>query len=71
MEGKSLYEIGQVLYTIDAHKIKSFTVESVAIYIYKDKTTVYYREAKEYGIGELYDEKHCFPTKEMLLKSLD
>lgn len=70
MEGKSLYEIGQKLYTLDDFKVKEFTVSGIWISISSDKkVSVEYRDENGYKVN-YHNEKHCFPTREMLIHSL-
>lgn len=67
MEGKSLFQIGQTLYTIDEHKIKEFSIQEVTIRLNSDGMAVFYK-----GDGwAMYDEKYCFTTKDALIRSLE
>ena len=72
MEGKSLYEIGQKLFTISDHKLVEFTVTGIWISIDKNKKVgvSYLDETKPYN-AKYHKEEHCYPTKESLIRNLE
>ena len=70
MEAKSMYSIGQKLFTIDDHKIKEFEVEKIYIHISEKGTSISYSDKNASGFTS-YDEEYCYPNKEMLIRSLD
>lgn len=70
MEAKSMYSVGQKLFTIDGHKIKEFEVGSVFISISEKGARVSYSDKNAAGYTS-YDERYCYPNKEMLIRSLD
>lgn len=72
MEAKSLYEIGQQLFTISDHKLIQFTVSRIWITINSEKkVSVSYVDDSEPYNAKFHDEEHCYPTKESLIRNLE